>query len=75
MTKAEAIKVVEELLQENTPEEVASGFYRMFIADKIEFEDLEFLVGLCGYELSDEFKNATPEERKTMYEGKRKGAR
>jgi len=67
MTVQEAREAVKELLENHEPLEVAEGFYQMYLDGKIEFEDLEFLVGECGYDLSDEFKNASDEERKTMY--------
>lgn len=67
MTREEAREAVQELLKENSPEDVAEGFYKMYVAGKLEFEDLQFLVDECGFELADEFVNATDEERKKMY--------
>lgn len=66
MTKQELINTVEELLQDHEPMELCEWFYDLYEKDKIEFTDLEFLVSLCGFDLADEFKNATDEERKAM---------
>ena len=66
MTKEELIKTVEELLQDHDPMELCGWFYDLYEKDKIEFTDFEFLVSLCGFNLTDEFKNATDEERKAM---------
>ena len=66
MTKEELINTVNELLQDHEPEELCEWFYDLYEKDKIEFTDLEFLVSLCGFNFTDEFKNATDEERKRM---------
>ena len=66
MKKEELIKTVKKLLQEYDPVDLCGWFYSLYLTDRIKFTDLEFLVGICGYDMEDEFKNATDEEREEM---------
>lgn len=72
MTIEEGKKAIAELKSEgNTEEEILFGFYRMFQEDEIDINVLEALTHLVGYELTDEFKNMSPEDQKTKgYEEK-----
>lgn len=66
MTVDEGKKAIEEMkAQGNSPEDIAGSFYLMFIDGKIDVEQLDALVNLLGYHLTDEFKNMSPEEQKT----------
>lgn len=66
MTVQEAQKVIEELkAQGNSEEEIAGSFYLLFKEDKINVEELEGLVNLLGYHLTEEFKSMDPEQQKT----------
>ena len=66
MTVEEAKKVIEELkAQGETEESIVAGFYKMFCDGDIDANELGDLVRLVGYELTEEFKNWTPEEQKT----------
>ena len=56
MTKEELIEAVKELLEEYEPIELCEYFYDLYLKDKIEFTDLEFMVSLCGYEISQKYK-------------------
>lgn len=68
MTKEEAREAIAELLEENEPEVVAQGFIDMYLDEKIEIEDLLFLVNECGFELDEKFVNASREEQKKLVE-------
>ena len=37
----------------------------MFAEDTIELDELESVIGVLGYEFSEEFKNMSPEDQKT----------
>lgn len=66
MTVQEGKQMIEELkAQGATEEEIVSGFYGLFVEDEIDINELGDLVQLVGYELSDEFKNMSPEDQKT----------
>lgn len=66
MTIEEGKKAIAELKSEgNSEEEILFGFYRMFQEDEIDIDVLEALTHLVGYELTDEFKNMSPEDQKT----------
>lgn len=66
MTIEEGKKAVAELKSEGkSEEEILFGFYRMFQEDEIDINVLEALTHLVGYELTDEFKNMSPEDQKT----------
>lgn len=65
MTVQEAQKVIEELkAQGNSEEEIAGSFYLLFRENKIDVEQLEGLVNLLGYHLTEEFKAMDPEQQK-----------
>lgn len=65
MTIEEARKVIDELESQGaSKEEIAGSFYLLFRDDKIDTEQLEALVNLLGYELTDEFKNMSVDEQK-----------
>lgn len=66
MTLEEAKKAIEELkAQGETEESMLGTFYLMFQDDVITVEELGDLCQLIGYELTDEFKNMSPEDQKT----------
>lgn len=67
MTVQEGQKVIEELkAQGNSEEEIAGSFYLLFKDNKINVEQLEGLVNLLGYHLTDEFKAMDTEQQKTQ---------
>lgn len=66
MTVEEGKKAIEELkAQGNSEEEIAGSFYLMFVDGKIDVEQLDALVNLLGYHLTEEFKNMSPEDQMT----------
>lgn len=66
MTENEAKKAFAQLkAQGHTDEEILGGLYVMFQKDKISFEELESYIDTLGYEMTDEFKAMSPEDRKT----------
>lgn len=66
MTLKEAQHAIEELkAQGETEETMLATFYAMFIDDMLTVEELGDLCQLIGYELTDEFKNMSPEDQKT----------
>ena len=66
MTVEEGKKAIEELkAQGNSEEEIAGSFYLMFVDGKINVEQLDALVNLLGYHLTEEFKNMSPEDQMT----------
>ena len=65
MTIAEAKNVIEQLkAQGQTEEEIAGAFYLMFVEEKIDVNQLEALINLLGFELSDQFKQMDHEQQK-----------
>lgn len=59
-------KVIESLRGEGyTDEEIASAFYGMFQKDEVSLDDLKDMVGLVGFELTEEFLDMSPEDQKT----------
>lgn len=72
MTIEEGKKAVAELKSEGyNEEEILASFYAMFQNDEIDIHILEALTHIVGYELTDEFKNMSPEDQKTKgYEEK-----
>jgi len=67
MTIDEAKNAIEELkAQELTDEAIAASLYEMFKEDKIDLDQFDALVKLVGYELSDEFKAMSDDEKKTQ---------
>ena len=66
MTMEDLKGLIEELKQEgNSEEDIVAGFYKMFQDDKINFEQLEALVHQVGWEITDEFRNLSDEDKKT----------
>ncbi len=57
MTKEEVLMANEELRKQGYTDEVLLDiYYRMFQDGKLNMDQLEELVNLLGYELTDEFK-------------------
>lgn len=66
MTINEAKKAFDEMRAQGADDNAILGtLYRMFQDDKIDVEQLGALVNVLGYELTDEFKQMTPEDQKT----------
>lgn len=66
MTIDEAKKAFDEMRAQGADDNAILGtLYRMFQDDKIDVEQLGALVNVLGYELTDEFKQMTPEDQKT----------
>lgn len=66
MTFEEAKKAIDGFKEDGrTDEEIVATFYLMFQDDKISVKELGDLVGLVGYELTEEFLNMSPEDQKT----------
>lgn len=69
MTVEEAKSAVEELkAQGMTDDDLAAALYGMFVDEKIDFDQFDALAKVIGYELTDEFKNMSDEERKGLAE-------
>lgn len=67
MTLEEAKKSVAELRSQGADDEMAlATFFTMFKDGKIGYEQFEIFAGLVGYELTDEFKNMSDDERKGL---------
>ena len=66
MTREEAREEIQELLKQDPPEIVAGIFVRMYLDDKLEFEDLEFMVGECGFDITPSFREMTKEEQREL---------
>ena len=66
MTRQEVKEVIQEQLQDTEPEVVASAFMEMYLDGKITIDDLKFAVDECGFELDEEFANASFEDQKKM---------
>lgn len=65
MTLEEAKKAIDGLKADGlTEEEIAVVLHDMYRDDKITVEEFGELVGLVGYELTEEFYNMSDEERK-----------
>ena len=66
MTLKEAKQVIDEYLaQGETEEDIVGALYVMYQEDDINLEELEQLIGLLGYEFTEEFKNMSDEDKKT----------
>ena len=66
MTVEEVKKAVEEMKAAgHDEEEILASLYIMFQNDKLDIDTLEAIVHVMGYELTDEFKNMSPEDQKT----------
>jgi regulator of RNase E activity RraB len=67
MTLAEARKLINELRKQGANDEMAfETFFEMYRKDKLTLEQFEVFAGLLGYELTEEFKNMSEEERKAL---------
>ena len=65
MSIEELQKAIEEMkAQGQSEEEIAGAFYLLFRDGKIDLEQLEALVNVLGFELSEEFKAMDPEMQK-----------
>ena len=66
MTVKEGLKMVEMLKKEGYDEEqIVGGFYQLYIDGKVTVEQLQDLVKLVGYEVTEEFLNMSGEDKKT----------
>lgn len=66
MTLEEGKKAIEQLKAEgHSEEEILGAFYKMFQNDKLTLEELDGMVNLMGYHLTDDFKAMSPEDQKT----------
>jgi len=66
MTLDEGKKVIEQLkAQGNSEEAILGAFYKMFQNEELTFDELDGMVNLMGYHITDEFKNMSPEDQKT----------
>ena len=66
MTVEEMKKAIGELkAQGNDEETILGAFYRMFQDDKLTLDELDGIVNLLGYHLTEEFKSMSPEDQKT----------
>jgi len=65
MTLDEGKKAIEQLKAEgHSEEDILGAFYKMFQNDELTFEELDGVVNLMGYHLTDEFKAMSPEDQK-----------
>lgn len=65
MTLKEAQEAISEMkAQGGTDEEIAASFYLMFVEDKLNVDQLNALVNLLGYHLTDEFLAKDTEAQK-----------
>ena len=66
MTLKESKQVIDEFLAQGEKEEnIVGALYVMYQEDDINLEELEKLIGLLGYEFTEEFKNMSDEDKKT----------
>lgn len=66
MTAEEAKKAIDSMKEQGkSDEELLFALYGMFQDGKVDVNELGDLVQLVGYELTDEFKNMSPEDQKT----------
>ena len=66
MTREEALKFFDEQKANGMSEdEILAVLYKMFQDDKIDLDQLEALCAVMGYELTEEFKNMSDEDKKT----------
>ena len=66
MTVKEGRKMVEMLKKEGFNEEqIVGGFYQLYIDGKVTVEQLQDLVKLVGWEVTEEFLNMSEEDKKT----------
>lgn len=66
MTKKEAEKYFDELKSNGMDDdEILAILYKMFQDDRINLNQLEALCAVLGYELTEEFKNMSMEDKKS----------
>lgn len=66
MTLEEGKKAIEQLKAEgHSEDEILGAFYKMFQNNKLTLEELDGMVNLMGYHLTDDFKAMSPEDQKT----------
>lgn len=66
MTIPEMESAIKQLKAEgHGEEEILGAFYKMFQDDKLTLDELDGIVNLMGYHLTDEFKAMSPEDQKT----------
>lgn len=66
MTVPEMESAIKQLKAEGkSEEEILGGFYKMFQNDELTVDELDGIVNLMGYHLTDEFKAMSPEDQKT----------
>ena len=66
MTVEEAKESFEELRRQGaTQEDILGTLYYMYGKDEIDFNQFEALANVLGYELTDEFKALSDEDKKT----------
>ena len=66
MTVKEGRKMVDMLKKEGFDEEqIVGGFYQLYIDGKVTVEQLQDLVKLVGWEVTEEFLNMSEEDKKT----------
>ena len=67
MTKNEATQFFDGLKRQGyTEDEILAILYRLYQDDKISLDQLEALCAVLGYEFTDEFKNMSTEDKKTL---------
>lgn len=65
MTVKEVKEVIKSLRKSGaSDEDIAGSFYMMFVNDKIDVNQLNALLNVLGYHLSDEFLSLSTEEQK-----------
>lgn len=66
MTMDELKKALDRLKAEGeTEDEMLAVFYGMYIEDEITLENLRTIIGILGYEFTEEFENMSEEDKKT----------
>lgn len=66
MTVKEAQKAMNEMKAQGvTDDDLLGVLYLMFQDDKLTFDELEALVDSLGYQITEEFRNMSPEDQKT----------
>lgn len=66
MAIEEMKKAIEELkAQGNDEQAILGAFYRMFQDEKLTLDELDGVVNLLGYHLTEEFKSMSSEDQKT----------
>ena len=66
MTMDELKKALDKLKAEGeTEDEMLAIFYGMYIEDEITLENLRTIIGILGYEFTEEFEAMSDEDKKT----------